>query len=131
MTVNPGTGAGVDGSADSPPLSQDTIARLARAYMATYRGPHGDAPGADSAVTGPVDRTAARMMSPALVDAHCRLGRHRSIGDTRVAVYADDDPSRWFWFEGNFAAYEENKVQRLGAEAARPHRVTHRRLTRD
>ncbi len=43
----------------------------------------------------------------------------------------DEDPSKWFWFEGNFAAYEENKVQRLGAEAARPHRVTHRRLTRD
>jgi len=43
----------------------------------------------------------------------------------------DDDPAKWFWFEGNFAAYEENKVQRLGAEAARPHRVTHRRLTRD
>ncbi|HYH34407.1 MAG TPA: energy-dependent translational throttle protein EttA [Nocardioides sp.] len=43
----------------------------------------------------------------------------------------EEDPSRWFWFEGNFAAYEENKVQRLGVEAARPHRVTHRRLTRD
>jgi ATP-binding cassette ChvD family protein len=43
----------------------------------------------------------------------------------------DEDPARWFWFEGNFAAYEENKVERLGAEAARPHRVTHRRLTRD
>ena len=42
----------------------------------------------------------------------------------------DQDPARWFWFEGNFAAYEENKVERLGAEAARPHRVTHRRLTR-
>jgi ATP-binding cassette ChvD family protein len=42
----------------------------------------------------------------------------------------DEDPARWFWFEGNFAAYEENKVERLGAEAARPHRVTHRRLTR-
>ena len=42
----------------------------------------------------------------------------------------DDDPASWFWFEGNFAAYEENKVERLGAEAARPHRVTHRRLTR-
>ena len=42
----------------------------------------------------------------------------------------DDDPAKWFWFEGNFAAYEENKVERLGAEAARPHRVTHRRLTR-
>src|SRR4029079_19345370 len=75
MTINPGTGTGVGRSTDSPPLSQDTIARLARAYMATYRGPHGDAPGADSAVTGPVDRTAGRMMSPALVDAHLRLGR--------------------------------------------------------
>ena len=94
MTINPGTGTGVDGSTDSPPISQDTIARLARAYMATYRGPHGDAPGADSAVTGPVDRTAVgRMMSPALVDAHLRLGRQRTLGDTRVAVYGEDDPA--------------------------------------
>ena len=43
----------------------------------------------------------------------------------------DEDQAQWFWFEGNFAAYEENKIERLGAEAARPHRVTHRRLTRD
>ena len=43
----------------------------------------------------------------------------------------DEDPAKWFWFEGNFASYEENKVERLGVEAARPHRVTHRRLTRD
>jgi ATP-binding cassette ChvD family protein len=43
----------------------------------------------------------------------------------------DEDPAKWFWFEGNFASYEENKVERLGIEAARPHRVTHRRLTRD
>jgi ATP-binding cassette ChvD family protein len=43
----------------------------------------------------------------------------------------DEDPAKWFWFEGNYAAYEENKVERLGIEAARPHRVTHRRLTRD
>ena len=42
----------------------------------------------------------------------------------------EDDPARWFWFEGNFAEYEVNKVERLGAEAARPHRVTYRRLTR-
>jgi ATP-binding cassette ChvD family protein len=41
------------------------------------------------------------------------------------------DPSRWFWFEGNFASYEENKVERLGADAARPHKVTYRKLTRD
>src|ERR1700752_1113929 len=93
MTVNSGSGTGVDGSTDSAPLSQDTIARLARAYMATYRGPHGDAPGADSAVTAPVDRAALGLMSPALVDAHLRLGRHRSFGDTRVAVYAENDPA--------------------------------------
>ncbi len=42
----------------------------------------------------------------------------------------DENPARWYWFEGNFASYEENKIKRLGAEAARPHRVTHRRLTR-
>jgi ATP-binding cassette ChvD family protein len=42
-----------------------------------------------------------------------------------------DDPAQWFWYEGNFADYEANKVERLGAEAARPHRVTYRRLTRD
>ncbi|HEY9310760.1 energy-dependent translational throttle protein EttA [Williamsia sp.] len=38
---------------------------------------------------------------------------------------------QWFWFEGNFEAYEANKIERLGAEAARPHSVTHRKLTRD
>jgi ATP-binding cassette ChvD family protein len=43
----------------------------------------------------------------------------------------DDDPARWFWFEGNYADYEANKVDRLGVDAARPHRVTHRKLTRD
>src|SRR5512135_3407044 len=42
----------------------------------------------------------------------------------------DDDPARWFWFEGGFSDYEANKVERLGAEAARPHRVTYRKLTR-
>ncbi|MEA4944496.1 MAG: energy-dependent translational throttle protein EttA [Propionicimonas sp.] len=43
----------------------------------------------------------------------------------------DADESRWYWFEGNYADYEENKINRLGVEAARPHRTTHRRLTRD
>jgi ATP-binding cassette ChvD family protein len=42
----------------------------------------------------------------------------------------DEDEAKWFWFEGNFADYEANKIARLGLEAARPHRVTHRRLTR-
>jgi ATP-binding cassette ChvD family protein len=52
---------------------------------------------------------------------------------THILAYEGDeeDPARWYWFEGNFGAYEENKVQRLGADAARPHRVTYRKLTRD
>ncbi len=52
---------------------------------------------------------------------------------THILAYegTEENPSSWYWFEGNFDAYEENKVERLGAEAARPHRVTHRRLTRD
>jgi ATPase subunit of ABC transporter with duplicated ATPase domains len=43
---------------------------------------------------------------------------------------ATGDPA-WFWFEGNFESYEKNKVERLGPDAAKPHRVTHRKLTRD
>ena len=42
----------------------------------------------------------------------------------------EDVTPRWFWFEGNFADYEANKIERLGAEAARPHASKHRRLTR-
>ncbi|MDQ3405828.1 MAG: energy-dependent translational throttle protein EttA [Actinomycetota bacterium] len=41
------------------------------------------------------------------------------------------EPASWFWFEGNFEGYEKNKIERMGAEAARPHRVTYRKLTRD
>jgi ATP-binding cassette ChvD family protein len=42
-----------------------------------------------------------------------------------------EEQAKWFWFEGNYADYEANKIARLGAEAARPHSATHRRLTRD
>jgi ATP-binding cassette ChvD family protein len=51
----------------------------------------------------------------------------------RIATHilAWEGGSDWFWFEGNFEAYEKNKIERLGAEAARPHRVTYRKLTRD
>ena len=44
---------------------------------------------------------------------------------------SDDNEANWFWFEGNFADYEQNKFARLGADAARPHARKHRRLTRD
>ncbi|MGF1663457.1 MAG: energy-dependent translational throttle protein EttA [Kineosporiaceae bacterium] len=52
---------------------------------------------------------------------------------THILAYegTEKEPATWFWFEGNFASYEENKVARLGADAARPHRVTYRKLTRD
>jgi len=47
---------------------------------------------------------------------------------THILAYEGD--SKWFWFEGNFESYEKNKVERLGAEATRPHRATYRKLTR-
>ena len=52
---------------------------------------------------------------------------------THILAYegTEENPSNWYWFEGNFESYEANKVERLGVDAAKPHRVTHRRLTRD
>jgi ATP-binding cassette ChvD family protein len=67
----------------------------------------------------------------AVVTSHDRWFLDRIA--THILAWEGDesDPAKWFWFEGNYAAYEENKIERLGIEAARPHRVTHRRLTRD
>jgi ATP-binding cassette ChvD family protein len=52
---------------------------------------------------------------------------------THILAYegTDEEPDKWYWFEGNFASYEENKIERLGPDAAKPHRSTHRKLTRD
>ncbi len=52
---------------------------------------------------------------------------------THILAYegTEEDPANWYWFEGNFEAYEANKIERLGPDAARPHRVTYRKLTRD
>ncbi|GAB3616900.1 energy-dependent translational throttle protein EttA [Okibacterium endophyticum] len=51
---------------------------------------------------------------------------------THILAYegTDDNPANWHWFEGNFQAYEENKIERLGPDAARPHRSAYRKLTR-
>jgi ATP-binding cassette ChvD family protein len=67
----------------------------------------------------------------AVVISHDRMFLDRVA--THILAWEGDDenPAKWFWFEGNFEAYEKNKVDRLGAEAARPHRVTYRKLTRD
>ena len=67
----------------------------------------------------------------AVVTSHDRMFLDRIA--THILAWEGDEgnPAKWFWFEGNFEAYEKNKIDRLGEEAARPHRVTHRRLTRD
>ena len=67
----------------------------------------------------------------AVVISHDRWFLDRVVTHILAWEGTDENPAAWFWFEGNFEAYEANKVQRLGVEAARPHRVTHRRLTRD
>ncbi|MFC0860887.1 energy-dependent translational throttle protein EttA [Sphaerimonospora cavernae] len=66
-----------------------------------------------------------------VVTAHDRWFLDRVVTHILAWEGTEDDPARWFWFEGNFASYENNKVERLGAEAARPHRAIYRKLTRD
>jgi ATP-binding cassette ChvD family protein len=67
----------------------------------------------------------------AVITSHDRWFLDRTATHILAWEGDEEDSGRWFWFEGNYASYEANKVERLGAEAARPHRVTHRRLTRD
>ncbi len=67
----------------------------------------------------------------AVVISHDRMFLDRITTHMLAWEGTDEDPDKWFWFEGNFDAYEKNKIDRLGAEAARPHRVTYRKLTRD
>lgn len=52
---------------------------------------------------------------------------------THILAYegTEEDPANWYWFEGNFESYEENKIERLGPDAAKPHRSAYRKLTRD
>ena len=52
---------------------------------------------------------------------------------THILAYegTEENPANWFWFEGNYESYEANKLERLGPDAARPHRITHRKLNRD
>ncbi|WP_368496734.1 energy-dependent translational throttle protein EttA [Herbiconiux sp. A18JL235] len=52
---------------------------------------------------------------------------------THILAYegTEENPSNWYWFEGNFEAYEENKIERLGPDAAKPNRSAYRKLTRD
>ena len=65
-----------------------------------------------------------------VVISHDRMFLDRVATHMLAWEGTDEDPGRWYWFEGNFAAYQENRVARLGEDAAKPHRI-HRKLTRD
>jgi ATP-binding cassette ChvD family protein len=66
-----------------------------------------------------------------VVTAHDRWFLDRVATHILAWEGTETDPAQWYWFEGNYAGYQQNKIDRLGAEATRPHRVTHRRLARD
>ncbi|MEY4262804.1 MAG: hypothetical protein RLY88_512 [Actinomycetota bacterium] len=67
----------------------------------------------------------------AVVITHDRWFLDRVASHILAYEGTDEKPDQWYWFEGNFEAYEENKIARLGPDAAKPHRSTYRRLTRD
>ncbi|QFG67922.1 energy-dependent translational throttle protein EttA [Ornithinimicrobium pratense] len=85
----------------------------------------------DVETLGSLENALLKFPGCAVVISHDRWFLDRVA--THILAYEGDaeDPAKWYWFEGNFDAYEENKVERLGPDAARPHRVTYRKLTRD
>ncbi len=85
----------------------------------------------DVETLGSLENALENFPGCAVVISHDRWFLDRTCTHILAWEGDTDNEAKWFWFEGNFGAYEENKVERLGEEAARPHRVTHRRLTRD
>ncbi|BBN47470.1 energy-dependent translational throttle protein EttA [Mycobacterium avium] len=85
----------------------------------------------DVETLGSLENALVNFPGCAVVISHDRWFLDRTCTHILAWEGDDDNEAKWFWFEGNFGAYEENKIERLGAEAARPHRVTHRKLTRD
>ncbi|HET9142180.1 energy-dependent translational throttle protein EttA [Actinophytocola sp.] len=85
----------------------------------------------DVETLGSLENALEQFPGCAVVISHDRWFLDRVA--THILAWEGDgeNPAKWFWFEGNFEGYERNKVERLGEEAARPHRVTYRKLTRD
>jgi ATP-binding cassette ChvD family protein len=85
----------------------------------------------DVETLGSLENALEQFPGCAVVISHDRWFLDRVA--THILAWEGDDenPAKWFWFEGNFEGYERNKIDRLGEEAARPHRVTYRKLTRD
>jgi ATP-binding cassette ChvD family protein len=85
----------------------------------------------DVETLGSLENALLEFPGCAVITSHDRWFLDRIA--THILAWEGDseNSAKWFWFEGNFESYEKNKIERLGAEAARPHSVTHRKLTRD
>jgi ATP-binding cassette ChvD family protein len=84
----------------------------------------------DVETLGSLENALEQFPGCAVVISHDRWFLDRVVTHILAWEGTDENPAAWFWFEGNFEGYEQNKIERLGAEAARPHRVTYRKLTR-
>lgn len=85
----------------------------------------------DVETLGSLENALLEFPGCAVVVSHDRWFLDRVATHILAWEGTEEEPANWYWFEGNFESYEKNKVERLGEDAARPHRVTHRRLTRD
>ncbi|HEX3785595.1 MAG TPA: energy-dependent translational throttle protein EttA [Pseudonocardiaceae bacterium] len=85
----------------------------------------------DVETLGSLENALEQFPGCAVVISHDRWFLDRVATHILAWEGTDENPASWFWFEGNFEGYEKNKIDRLGQDAARPHRVTYRKLTRD
>ncbi|MGQ0837943.1 energy-dependent translational throttle protein EttA [Actinokineospora sp.] len=85
----------------------------------------------DVETLGSLENALEQFPGCAVVISHDRWFLDRVATHILAWEGTEESPAKWFWFEGNFEGYEKNKIERLGADAARPHRVTYRKLTRD
>jgi len=85
----------------------------------------------DVETLGSLENALLEFPGCAVVISHDRWFLDRVATHILAFEGTEENPAGWYWFEGNYASYEENKVQRLGMEASRPHRVTYRKLKRD
>ena len=85
----------------------------------------------DVETLGSLENALLEFSGCAVVISHDRWFLDRVATHILSFEGTEKNPASWYWFEGNYESYEANKVERLGADAARPHRVTYRKLTRD
>jgi ATP-binding cassette ChvD family protein len=84
----------------------------------------------DVETLGSLENALEQFPGCAVVISHDRWFLDRVVTHILAWEGTEENPASWYWFEGNFEGYERNKIERLGLEAARPHRVTYRKLTR-